>query len=184
MSFWRCALTDNELIAAFIPEISSRMTTYGVPVIIRQSFQPVGQGAETLPTIYLFKIGDKRIGQPTRVNTYNTGLAQMVDDDVQLVESTFQFTGLVRQTDASAATASDVVNIAAMIVGGAEFINAMRLVGAGVLKVGEVRNPYFTDERNQNAASPSFDLTLVYNRTLTRNGKVLSSINFNGMKGV
>ncbi len=158
------------------------MTTYGYPVTVRQSYQPTQQGADTGATLYFFKVGDKRIGHPNRKSEWDVANSKFVDTDVQRMEITFQISALVRQVPATTTTqktASDYLNMAAMIMQSREFINAVQAAGVAILKIGEVRNPYFKDDKDQFEASPSFDFTLMYNRTMIRDGKAVELIEFN-----
>jgi hypothetical protein len=63
-----------------------------------------------------------------------------------------------------------------MIMQGSQFIEALKAQGFGIMRITDLRNPYFKDERDQFQASPSFDFTLSYNRTLVRDGRVISDI--------
>lgn len=158
------------------------MTAYGCPVTIRQSYQPTQQGAETGASLYFYKIGDKRIGHPNRQSEWDVLNSKFVDTDFQRVETTFQITALVRQIPTATTTqktASDYLNIASMYMQGREFINALQSAGVAILKIGDIRNPYFKDDRDQFEASPSFDFTLMYNRTMIRDGKAVELIEFN-----
>jgi hypothetical protein len=62
---------------------------------------------------------------------------------------------------------------------GREFINILQVAGVALLKISDIRNPYFKDDRDQFQASPSFDFTLIYNRSLIRDGQAIESIEFN-----
>jgi len=159
------------------------MTTYGYPVTVRQSYQPTTQGAEISPALYFTKVDAKRIGNPKRDSTWDAINLKFVDTDIQRSEVTFQVTALVRQipqaTTQTQPTAADYAETAAMIVNSLNFINTMQASGIGVVRITEVRNPYFKNDRDQYEASPSFDITFIYNRTLVRDGLALTSITFN-----
>jgi hypothetical protein len=175
--------------------------TVVVPVL--QAYQPTMQGVNTAPALYIHKIGDRRIGSPRRhskwVTTYsqlatesNQGIAtesgigigadgtqqsSMVHTETQRYETTFQISALATQDPSTPMqlTASDLVNFAAAILQSDSFIQAIEAQGVGVLKIFDVRNPYFTDDRGQFAASPSFDLCLTHNQTLISQVPVLVS---------
>lgn len=175
-------MTDNDLIKLFFPLIKTAMTTYGYPVTMRQSYQPTQQGAETGASLYFYKVGDKRIGHPKRQSEWDIASAKFVDTDVQRMETTFQVTALVRQIPATTTTqptASDYINIAAMYMQSREFINMIQADGVAITKIGDIRNPYFKDDKNQFEASPSFDFTLIHNRSLIRDGRGIESVEFN-----
>ena len=152
------------------------MTALSHSVTIIQSNQPTVQGAVKSDSMYFYKIGDKRVGHPHRINEWDTLAGAMVDNDVQLMEATFQLSALVRQPDTI--TASDLLNDAAMIMQSDSFIKTLKNAGVGILRIGEIRNPYFQDDRDQFQAMPSFDFILSYNRSINRTGKVISAYEF------
>lgn len=172
-------MTDNDLIRLFLPLIKNAMTAYGYTITMRQSYQPTQQGADIEPSLYFYKISDKRIGHPIRKSEWDTLNAKFIDTDFQRTETTFQVTALVRQTPESSKTASDYLNVCTLYMQGREFINALQASGAALLKISDIRNPYFKDDRDQFQASPSFDFTLIYNRSLIRDGQAIESIEFN-----
>lgn len=165
-----------------MPLVKAGMTTYGHTVTVRQSYQPTMQGAETGASLYFFKVADKRIGQPNRKSVWNAGLSKFIDTDLQRMEITFQINALVKQvatTTTTQPTASDYLNTAAMLMQSSNFVNALKEAGIAILNIGEIRNPYFKNEKDQFEASPSFDFTLVYNRVLVRDGLAVEVINLN-----
>lgn len=172
-------MTDNAIIRIFFPLIKAGLTANGVTAVMRQSYQPTEEGAESATALYFFKVGDKRLGHPKRSSAWNTLLSKEVDTDTQLHEATWQISAWVRQTPTSDQTASDVLAITAMYMQGAQFVEALKAAGIGILRITDLRNPYFKDERDQFQASPSFDFTISYNRTMIRDGRALSLIETN-----
>lgn len=172
-------MTDNALIRIFFPLIKSGLTANGITATMRQSYQPTEQGAESGAALYFFKVGDKRIGHPKRSSAWNSLLGKEIDTDTQLHESTWQISAWVRQTPTSDQTASDVLAITAMYMQGAQFVEALKAAGVGILRVTDLRNPYFKDERDQFQSSPSFDFTISYNRTMIRDGRAISLVDIN-----
>lgn len=169
-------MTDNQIIRLFLPLLNAGMTAYGYSVIIKQSFQPTEQGADSEPQLFFTKVSDKRLGHPQRKSVWDTLLGKQIDTDTQLMEATYQITALVRQTSSSEKTASDYAHTAAMLMNGAEFISTLKASGVGILRITDVRNPYMKDDRDQFQASPSFDFTLSFNRDIIRDGKAVSLI--------
>jgi hypothetical protein len=178
--------------------------TVVVPVL--QAYQPTMQGVNTAPALYIHKIGDRRVGSPRRnskwVTTYSqlatesdqgiatesgigiaadgTQQSSMVHTETQRYETTFQLSALATQDPSTPMqlTASDLVNFAAAVVQSDAFIEAIEAQGVGVLKIFDIRNPYFTDDRGQFEASPSFDFVLCHNQTLISQVPVLISETF------
>jgi len=172
-------LTDRDIIKVFLPLLNAGLTANGISATVKQSFQPTEEGAESDASLYFFKVGDKRIGSPLRKSEWDTLLGKEIDTDVQLHEATWQLSAWVRQTPSSTVTASDVLATAGMIMQGAQFIEAVKEYGIGILRITDIRNPYFKDDRDQFQASPSFDFVISYNRSMGRDGKAVSLIEFN-----
>jgi hypothetical protein len=91
----------------------------------------------------------------------------MVHTELQYFETIFQMSALVLQEPKYPAlpTASDLVNEVASIMQSDNTRVILNASGVGILRVSEVLNPYFVDDRDNFEASPSFDFTLVYENT-------------------
>ena len=166
-------MTDNDVIRLFLAELNTQMTALGHTVTILQSYQPTKQGTASSAAMYFHKIGDRRLGSPRRLSEWDALSGAMIDYDTQLMETTFQLSALVRQPDTL--TASDILNDAAMVMQSEQFIKTLKADGVGILRIGEIRNPYFQDDRDQFQAMPSFDFIVSYNRTVNRSSKVITT---------
>lgn len=157
-------MTDNELISLFLPIIQSSLISSGyVDVVVKQFNQPTQQGINTTPTVYFSKIGDHRYGSPRRSDTWNETLNRIDHVETQIYETTFQVQALVLQSPANPSyTASDLVNEVAHIMQSDRTISILTAAQVGIYRITDIRNPYFTDDRDQFEASPNFDFTLTH----------------------
>lgn len=160
-------MTDNDLIRTFLPLVKNGLAV--VPyqdVAVKQNWQPTAQGANTQPTVYFHKLGDKRYGFTGRYDDYNSVTNRFDHSEIQCYETTFQVSTLVRQNPkvTDSFTAADLLNQVAMILNSDTTRFAMASKGVGLLRIIEVPNPYFNDDRDQFEASPSFDFILTHNR--------------------
>lgn len=98
----------------------------------------------------------------------------------EVYASTFQCSGLATQNPANieSLTASDIANLAAYVLQSASVIGAFEAQGIGVLRIPEVRNPYFTDDRQRYEASPSFDFTITHHQTIITTVPIVTEIDF------
>ena len=64
-------MLDNALFQLIIPQLTAGFTNLGLSVVIKQKNQPTQQGANTTPTIYLYKVSDRLRGSPYVNNTWN-----------------------------------------------------------------------------------------------------------------
>ena len=167
---------DNDLIRLFLPIIQAGLVADGFPdVIVKQANQPTQQGVNSSPTVYFFKVSNKRYGFLGRFDVWDSGLGQMVHDEKQYFETTFQISALVRQfpITPNQYTTSDLVNEVASIMQSDTTLATLNNAGVGILRVTDIINPYFTDDRDQFEASPSFDFTLTYQNDRVSNSPVL-----------
>lgn len=170
-------MTDNQLIQLFLPIINAGLIADGyTDVVVRQSYQPTQQGASIAPSVYFFKIGNRRYGFLGRYDKWDDTQEANIHTEVQYFETTFQVNALVLQDPLKIAyTASDLVNEVASIIQSDAARNTMMASNVGILRVTDVRNPYFVDDRDQFEASPSFDFTLTYRQDRVSTNPVIQS---------
>lgn len=156
-------MTDNQLIQLFLPIIQAGLIADGFTnVITKQANQPTQQGVNSGPTVYFFKVASKRYGFLGRLDQWDSVSTTMVHTESQYYETTFQISALVRQlpTTPNQYTASDLVNEVASIIQSDNARDILNASGVGILRVTDISNPYFVDDRDQFEASPSFDFVL------------------------
>ena len=170
-------MTDNQLIQLFLPIINAGLIADGFKdVIVRQSYQPTQQSATIAPGVYFFKIGNRRYGFLGRYDKWDSTHGVNVHKEVQYYETTFQINALVLQSPVMIAyTASDLVNEVASIMQSDSTLNTLMASNVGILRVTDVQNPYFVDDRDQFEASPSFDFTLTYRQDRVSTSPVIQS---------
>lgn len=175
-------MTDNDLIKLFLPIINSQLLVDGFTgVTVKQANQPTQQGINTGPTVYFYKIGSTRYGFLGRYDRWDTINSRMVHTEVQYMEATFQVSALVLQNvkNTNTYTASDLLNEVASIIQSDYARNILNNSGVGILRVRDLVNPYFVDDRDQFEASPSFDFVLTYKQTRVSADPVLESVELN-----
>ncbi|MHC5539493.1 phage gateway protein [Singulisphaera rosea] len=171
-------MLDNTLIALIISTVIAQEAVAGIPgTPLKQAFQPTMQGVNTQPTAYLYKVGDRRVGFPYRADVWDGVNNLMIHTELQQYETTFQFSALATQypTTPTQYTASDLLNLVAYCLQSADAVSAMEAQGVGLLRVTDVRNPYFTDDRQQNEACPSFDVTFTHKQVIRSTVPILDA---------
>lgn len=149
-------------------QLSAALLTAGITNgQTKRDFQPKQAGPNKAPTLYFHIINGRRYGWPKRVYTPGVVAGMMQQRYEQVQETTVQVTGYADETPTAVWSAGDLADLGAAWCQTDEFIAACLAAGAQVLRVGEVRRPYITDERDQNVMAPSFDLILTHNRVLT-----------------
>lgn len=172
-------MIDNELFTFVKSAIDQGLAARSVAnVKVKRKFQRMQQGAESGAVVYLFKVGDKRVGSPRKADKWNAQTLKMDHTESQTFETTIQASVMVDEDPANVAqlTASDLANIVCDIMQGDDGLAVLRAGKVGVLRVGAVSNPYAVDDRSQYAASPSFDFVLTYRRARVSNVPELKTI--------
>jgi hypothetical protein len=157
--------TDNSLIQIFLPIINAGLIADGfTDVIVKQANQPTHQGSPTAPTIYFYKVASKRYGFLGRSDTWNGITSKMDHIEAQYYESTWSLQSLVLQnpTTPNQYTTSDLADEAASIMQSDSTRDILNSNGIGILRISDIVNPYFADDRNNYEAVPSFDFVLLY----------------------
>lgn len=174
-------MTDNDILKIIRDTIVTGMVDDGVLVVQKQ--QPVPQGIPSQPTIFFEKLFDHRYGWPKTDYVSINGLPPYAEQVTQKYEMTLQISSLSVQDpkDTTRPTASDLVNKIAMIFTSRTMVAEMLAKGCSVLRSTEVRNMYFTDDRDRQEAHPSFDLVVTFDRkAVTGNYGQVTSFNPDG----
>lgn len=175
-------MLDNALITIIRNALIAGETIAGITgTPIAQAFQPTQQGVNTVPTIYIYKIGpDKRYGFPYWSDVWDEDTQKIIHTELQQYESTFQVSTLATQNPANQNqyTASDIANLCAAILQSQVTVASLQTQGVGIERITNVRNPYFLDDRARFEASPNFDFTVTHKQIITTNTPVLQSEEF------
>lgn len=156
-------MNDNQLIALFLPIITAQLIVDGFTgVIVQQFSQPTQQGIPRLPTVFFQKVYNHRYGWGDAENVWNPDLMQMQLTENQWHETHFKFFAMVPQNPQTPTqyTAADLANEVASILQSQSTRVTLMAQNVGILRVSEISNPYFQDDKDQFEATPSFDFIL------------------------
>lgn len=171
-------MTDQELIELFVPIIEAGLTANGfTTAVVVATNQPTQEGIPSVPTVYYTKLHDKPYGFVSD-EEYTDEDDNRISSSSQACETTFQIDARVTQdpSDLTIPTASDLVNFVALLMNTAITIGTLAASGIGILRVSEIGNQYFTDDRDNQEAFPSFDFTLTHTRTIATVVPVVLSV--------
>lgn len=164
-------MNDNQIIKVLRDVLITGLANNGQSdALVQQAYQPTQQGANTSKSVYFFKVDNVRYGFGSREYSYGTFLSTLVES--QLYITTFQIQAWVRQiptevVDYNLLTASDLVNLCARILVSQASLAVFNANDIGVLRITDVRNPFFIDDRGQFETSPSFDIQLTSKTDMT-----------------
>lgn len=155
-------MLDNALIKIFRPLMLSGLAMLGVEAEVKQNYQPTTQGVDSGPTLYFTKLFDMPVGWPQREEIWDADASDYSHRETQLIETTFQMTGVLRQTaeDTDGLTAADLASIGRKILQHDTTLAALVEAGVSVLRIGQIRNVQIVNGEDENEAVPSFDFVL------------------------
>lgn len=169
-------MKDNDLIALFASQLDAGLAAAGLAnYAVTQNYQPTQEGVPSGPFVFFEKLFDKEYGWPIASDYWMADVAppgsQLPDfstPEQQWVESTFQVTPLVLQdvSDLSIPTQSDVAHLLKQYLNARQVMAVFRASGVSVLRITDIRNPKFEDERGLFEANPNFDVILQHKRVL------------------
>lgn len=167
-------MTDNEVLSHLLSALSTGLNDNGFPSpLIKQAYQPNQQGIEAGPAWYIHRLSTHKYGHPGRVQVKNEANNNFDVTETRILESTYQITAYSRPADPVAnpdltlPNSFDMADVAAAVVESTAFSDTIREQGIRVYRVTDIREPYFTNDSDQNELSPNFDFTVTYNRELT-----------------
>lgn len=162
---------DAAIFTAVIAVLRAGMGMDAATLDIAQMYQPRAAGRPTTRALLLHKVGERRYGQVKREDVPDPdNPAAMLHRETQSYETRLQVNGFAKPPPAEGApdptepTASDLLNRAAAVLQSDAAIVAFRAAGIGVLRITDVRNPHFRNDRDQFEASPSFDFILTHDQ--------------------
>lgn len=171
-------MNDNQLIQLFLPIIKAGLIADGFTnVMVQASDLPNQQGIPRVPTVFFKKIHDHRYGWGKAYPKWDVGLAAERLHEDQWHETTFQISTLYIQNPSTPNqyTAADLCNEVAYIMQSEATRVTLMAQNVGILRVSEITNPYFQDDKDQFEAMPSFDFILTSLETRVSTIPVVSS---------
>lgn len=174
---WWSTMNDNQLSALVRQQLLLAVPP-GTEVI--QGYQPTHQGRPGGMSLGFFHVDEQRHGSAIVTDEYEEGTGDFLHTERQWVITRMQCWALSPQDpkDTSRPTSKDLAQLAASwLVSDRVRVN-LRAAGVGVQRVLQVRNPYFTNDRDENEASPSFDFLLSWQRSIVSRTPAAQSVEF------
>jgi len=128
--------------------------------------------------IYLEKVSDHQYGFPIVADVYHQVGDNFTETETQVTETTFQISAMVTQnpTDLTIPTASDVAQFMKRFIQTRVTIDLWNSQEVSMLRVTDVRNPYFVDDRDRFEGYPNFDIVVIHSNSVVTTIPVVSQI--------
>lgn len=172
---WWSTMNDNQLSALVRAQLL-RFVPAGTEVIA--SYQPTQQGRPDGMSVGFSHISETREGWPAITEKYEEGTGDFLHTETQIVLTTMQAWALSPQDprDTSRPSAKDLAQLAASALNSVMVRKALKAQQVSILRIGEVRNPFFENDRKQYEASPSFDFQLCWQRSIVSRTPAAKSV--------
>lgn len=181
----RLTMLDNALITVIIGLVKAGLVSRGLDpnLLLLQAFQPTDQGVPTANSAFIYKLFDKRYGFVEVIEKWDEEHQLEIHTELQQYETTFQMSALAGQdpNNPTQMTASDILNLIASILQSTDTVAALEStqpLAMGIMRITDVRNPYFGNDRGQQQASPSFDFTISHKQVIVTNDPTLETVEF------
>ena len=164
-------MTEKEMYILLCSVIADGLlTVYNLDdtaVDVRQGYQPRITGTPSGGAVLLTNQPSRRFGFLKRTDVWDDNTQTMVHTETQVMTTQFQAGALWPQNpdavDAETSpTAADLLGYVARIIQSDAGREAIRAGGATILRVTDIENPNFKDERDQFESSPNFLFTLCH----------------------
>lgn len=163
-------MDDKQIFTALRSCLLNGFESFGLNnVAVLRAYQPTTQGRDDGIAVYMSKVLDQRIGHPERFDKYRYETDDFLHTETQWYESTFQIMAMVEEnpSDADSLTATDILSRTAYILQSDSGLASLTSKGLKPLRITTIRTPYFTNDKGQFEASPSFDIILTHKQSVT-----------------
>lgn len=175
-------MRERDLTGLIMQYVRAQLPVRGLDgMSVVQNYQPTQQGRPATPAVIIYCMGNKRYGSPRRSWTSGTSVVKAVRTERQYREATYKVTALIPTLDPkdlSANTQGDVVGITAAIMNSEDFISHMKRNNCGVLRISDIVNVPFENDKAQNEANYSFDVIITHSDVFVDGVPVISEYDF------
>lgn len=170
-------MRDIELFTLMRQQLVAQVPLrYADPLGYLMRYQPVQEGRPNAPTLWFYKVVDRRRGQRKTASKWNG--AQMLRTEQQLMETTIQISATKDYTQNEALTPSDCVNIVCGVMQSDRWIESLRPQHVQVLRVSDVNMTRPLNDSDQWEEQPSFDITFMHTDTFVDGQPFVNTFTF------
>lgn len=171
-------MIDSDISVAIIDAIQSGLFELGVDAIVQRDYQVTQQGAPSSPFIAFHSIATVRRGHPKNKSKYDAINNRIVQTEGTIIERTYQISAYAPESpeDDYEINAYDLASYAAKILQKETVLANLKQLGISVMRVGEVREAYFTNDKERNETNSNFDFVICYDDMITTTANMLRSI--------
>lgn len=170
-------LTENDLWKIILPIILHGVQSLGEEIAVKRAYQPTTQGDGNKPRLVIHRLASRRYGAQGKKQEWRDD--GMYEIETWHKEDTFQANALVERKPADEGfTAKDLLEALGGWLQSEEALLAFRTHGIGVLRINDIRETPYENDRGQWQMSVSLPFTLTYKQTRERQIPVVSGEEF------
>ena len=160
-------MTDNEVWVIITATLDQAIVDSGLGasnVIFARAAQPRQEGAISQPALYCHRISSKRYGWQHRIDKYAQSSDDFDHQESVITESVYQVSSEVSEDpeDIGEITAFDIASRIALQLNTITVRKALLAQGISMIRIIDVRTPFFKNDSDQFEQEPSFDFTISY----------------------
>lgn len=162
-------MIDSDIQKAIKISLDNGLLLYGITgITILQSYQKTMQGTLSTPAIYFTKIFSHRYGFQEKKYIYNSINQNYDKIESTCIEDTYQInaTGTQNLNNTNSLNIYDIVEISSSILQSDETIDFLASQNIGIQRITDIRIVKFVNDYDNFRESPSFDVTVSYDRQL------------------
>ena len=162
-------MRDYALFSFLIAQIEAGFTHFQETVKVKQGWQPTSQGALTGQVVYIAKVMSGQYGFSGESYAFNTPNDNFDISGETMLAGTFQVSSLIGQDQAltaDALTADDLLIMAMQWLQADITVQAFQDVGLGIERIINIRQSFFTNDKDNYENAPSFDFNITYTQSL------------------
>lgn len=178
-------MLDNELFVLLRGIIKAEFAllwsenSYDIPLpSVVQNYQPAQGGAPNGPSVLIHKMPDHRYGFPSNTSRWDSETSRMIKTTEQVIETTFQLsTLLIQPADFSLGLSSnDLAEFVANILQSDSTAKTLLENDVQILRITDLGNRFFTDEKERQESAPYFDFTVIHKRTTIKTSEIIQGV--------
>jgi hypothetical protein len=177
-------MLDSALQILLRSTILTGLTVRGYSsVLVKASRQPRQAAVPTAATVFISFMSSKRYGFPQKGQVWDSGNGVFQKTETQLYETTYQIAALSPQSAATptAPTTDDLVRIVSNWLASDAAVAILGADQVGVLRVQDIQNLWFEDDKGQYESNPTFNIVLRHNDAFTTPVNAVQSISSGGI---
>lgn len=172
-------MNDNARYTILFNIIRDGLAMRGIEgVDLAQAYQPTQQGMPTENSVTLHALPLVPLGHLRRDSIWDADELIMRDVELQTWQATYQVNAFVTVNpgDVNGMTALDLLRNVWYVMQSSATIARLRGDGLAILRVNDLRNAPFVDDRGRYEYSPSFDFTITFDEEYTTEANAVESV--------